>query len=231
MQRLTALLFVLGLGACSSSSTAPSGLSSLSQPQTVIGISPGSASVQVDGSVQFAVLAKQNGRTFGAQGFAWSVAGAGCAGVSCGTIDIGGRYTAPAIVPNPATVTVTATSPDDATKSWNATVTILLVLDESVSISPTSVEFGNQVVNTTSEPRAVLVTNTGRTPQSVYGYMSGTQDFASTDDCPSVLAVGASCTINITFTPNALGGRATYLEVFGDYSVWGYVHITGTGTT
>ena len=43
----------------------------------------------------------------------WSVSGSGCSGAACGTVSSSGLYTAPASVPNPATVTVTATSAAD----------------------------------------------------------------------------------------------------------------------
>jgi hypothetical protein len=170
--------------------------------------------------------------TFPGQGFAWSVAGTGCSGASCGTIDATGRYTAPATVPDPPIVTVTASSVVDSTKSLEATVT--LSPPESFSINPTSVEFGNQMVNTTSAPRAVTVTNTGSTPQPVRGRVGGTpgqwENFASTNDCPTMLAVGASCTLNITFTPSATGGRGASLAVDGTFEEEGFVNLGGTGT-
>lgn len=53
----------------------------------------------------------------------WSVSGAGCSGDDCGQINSSGLYTAPDSVPNPATVTVKATSSADPTKSGTATVT------------------------------------------------------------------------------------------------------------
>jgi Abnormal spindle-like microcephaly-assoc'd, ASPM-SPD-2-Hydin len=113
-------------------------------------------------------------------------------------------------------------------------VTVPFVPGQSFSLNPTSVEFGNQMVNTASAPRAVTVTNTGNTPQPVRGRINGTpgqwQDFASTNDCPTILAVGASCTLNITFTPSATGGRGAYLVVDGTNDEEGFVNVGGTGT-
>jgi hypothetical protein len=90
------------------------------------------------------------------------------------------------------------------------------------------------MVNTTSATRAVTVTNTGSTPQPVRGRMNGTpgqwQDFAPTNDCPSMLAVSASCTLNITFTPSNTGGRGAYLVVDGINDEEGFVSVGGTGT-
>jgi hypothetical protein len=112
--------------------------------------------------------------------------------------------------------------------------TVTFIPGESFSINPTSVEFGAQMVNTASAPRAVTVTNTGRTPQPVRGRINGTpgqwEDFASTNDCPTMLAVGASCTFNITFTPSATGGRGAMLVVDGTNDEEGFVNVGGVGT-
>jgi Abnormal spindle-like microcephaly-assoc'd, ASPM-SPD-2-Hydin len=125
--------------------------------------------------------------------------------------------------------TAPSTTPPPASSA-----TVTFIPGESFSMNPTSVEFGNQMVNTTSAPRAVTVTNTGSTPQPVRGRMNGTpgqwQDFASTNDCPTMLAVGASCTLNITFTPSATGGRGAVLVVDGTNDEEGFVNVGGTGT-
>ena len=114
-------------------------------------------------------------------------------------------------------------------------VTVPFVPGQSFSVNPTSVEFGNQRVNTTSAPSAVTVTNIGSMPQPVRGRFNGTpgqwENFASTNDCPTMLAVGASCTLNITFTPRATGGRGAYLVVDGINDEEGFVNVGGTGTT
>jgi ASPM-SPD-2-Hydin domain-containing protein len=113
-------------------------------------------------------------------------------------------------------------------------VTVPFIPGQSFSLNPTSVEFGNQMVNTTSAPRAVTVTNTGSLPQPVRGRMNGMpgqwQGFASTNDCPTMLAVGASCTLHITFTPSATGSWAAYLVVDGINDEEGLVNVGGTGT-
>ena len=112
-------------------------------------------------------------------------------------------------------------------------VTVPFVPGQSFSVNPTSVVFGNQMVNTTSAQRAVTLINTGNMPQPVRGRVNGTpgqwQDFAHTNDCPSMLAVGASCTFNITFTPSATGGRSATLYVDGKLEEEGYVTLSGSG--
>jgi len=81
------------------------------------------------------------------QSVTWSLSGTGCLGSQCGTIDNTGLYTAPASVPSPATVTVTAISNFDNTITGTATVTVIANLGVSITPpgtqgSPVSVNFG-----------------------------------------------------------------------------------------
>jgi hypothetical protein len=84
------------------------------------------------------------------------------------------------------------------------------------SLSPSSLAFGNQTLNTTSPPQPVTLSNTGNQALSISsialaGGNSG--DFAQTNDCGASLAPNASCTINVTFTPGATGTRTSTLTV------------------
>jgi hypothetical protein len=81
-----------------------------------------------------------------------------------------------------------------------------------VSLSPTSVSFGNQAVGTTSAAQPVTLTNTGSSSLSISG-LTASGDFAQTNNCTSALAVNASCTINVSFTPAASGTRTGTLSV------------------
>jgi hypothetical protein len=66
----------------------------------------------------------------------WEVNGTPGGDATHGTISASGLYAAPATVPNPATVTVTAVSQADTTKSGSANVTISAPPAISVSVSP-----------------------------------------------------------------------------------------------
>ena len=66
----------------------------------------------------------------------WSVSGAGCAGLACGTISAAGAYTAPPVPPSSATVQIVATPQADPSKAASVAVTIAATI--SVSISPSS---------------------------------------------------------------------------------------------
>lgn len=72
---------------------------------------------------------------------------------------------------------------------------------------------GYQTVNTTSPGKAVTITNISATPASIVAFGFSNQDNFNiqSHDCPLApltLAAGASCTVNVNFTPN-FGGFST----------------------
>jgi archaellum component FlaF (FlaF/FlaG flagellin family) len=75
-----------------------------------------------------------------------------------------------------------------------------------VTFSPTSVDFGNQLVETVSPTRSITLTNTGDatlTITSIRPNPVGT--FQQFNDCGNSLAAGASCTIRVQFAPTTSG--------------------------
>ena len=70
----------------------------------------------------------------------WSVSGSGCSGIACGSISSTGLYMAPATAPNPAIVTITATSLFNPAISGSTVVTIISSGQISVVVSPDSVQ-------------------------------------------------------------------------------------------
>jgi hypothetical protein len=101
-------------------STVDVALSGQGQTGGTVSVTPSSATVGVNGMQQFTATATGLSNT----AVNWSVTGAGCTGTSCGSVSISGLYTAPSILPSPATVTVTATSAGNAALNGSATVTI-----------------------------------------------------------------------------------------------------------
>jgi hypothetical protein len=76
---------------------------------------------------------------------------------------------------------------------------------------PGGLSFGGTVVGTTTAAKTVTLTNTGTTSATISGVtVSG--DFAQTNSC-ATLAVGASCTVNVTFKPTTGGTRSGTLTV------------------
>jgi serine protease len=94
--------------------------------------------------------------------------------------------------------------------------------------SPDSLSFGTYSVGATSPSQAVSLTNTGSA--ELFVALSITSDFHKTSNCGQVLAVGASCTINVTFRPSKTGQRVGKLQ-FADNSSGSpqAVGLSGTG--
>ncbi|WP_386067528.1 choice-of-anchor D domain-containing protein [Tahibacter sp. UC22_41] len=74
--------------------------------------------------------------------------------------------------------------------------------------SPGQVDFGWQAVNTTSEPKATTLRNTGNQPLTVVAVAPASGVYARTGgscgETPFTIAAQASCTIEHTFTPTAV---------------------------
>jgi hypothetical protein len=90
-----------------------------------------------------------------------------------------------------------------------------------VQLKPTTINFGNQPVNTTSLPKYITLTNQGTATVNFTGSgitIAGSDegDFAETTNCSSSLAVGASCMIKVTFTPSAQGQRTADVSISDD---------------
>lgn len=82
----------------------------------------------------------------------------------------------------------------------------------SAEVSSKSLEFGEQEVDSTSvPPRTVTLTNGGSAPLNI-GNIVASGDFKQENDCGSVKP-GASCSINVSFTPTAQGHRNGTLTI------------------
>ena len=80
------------------------------------------------------------------------------------------------------------------------------------TLSPAVIAFGNVVVGQTSLIRNVTLTNVEKSAISIVSIVAPTGGFAidpsttcANDSFPGTLGAGASCTIGLTYTPNALG--------------------------
>ena len=88
----------------------------------------------------------------------------------------------------------------------------------AVTVQPTSLSFTSQAVGTISPPQSVTITNTGTEPLAIKSISVGTSlDFQETStSClaqQNILGVGASCNVNVTFTPTASGTRNASLSI------------------
>ncbi len=127
-----------GCGGGSSTSPAPV-VKSVS-----VALTPTTAMVQTSQGASFTATVANDPKN---DGTTWTLSGAGCTGAACGTLSgataasgAAVNYTAPATLPNPPTVTLTATAVDDSTKSAKATITLAAApappSPPSVSVTP-----------------------------------------------------------------------------------------------
>jgi probable HAF family extracellular repeat protein len=88
-------------------------------------------------------------------------------------------------------------------------------------LTPTSLYFAPVPVGTTSPAQIVTLTNMGTTTLTITGIaITGTDAayFAQTHNCASSLAAGASCSVSVTFKPQATGLRNAALSVSSNAS-------------
>jgi hypothetical protein len=129
---------------------------------------------------------------------------------SVGSIDQTGIYTAPVNVTTQQTVTVNACITIGSSRCGSATVTLVPV--PKVSVSPAALDFGGQLIGTTSAAGTIVLSNTGSLPV-VINSITPAGDFGRSHNCPPSLAVNTSCNISITFTPTATGPRTGTLII------------------
>ncbi|MFB3921871.1 MAG: SBBP repeat-containing protein [Terriglobia bacterium] len=88
-----------------------------------------------------------------------------------------------------------------------------------ISLDPTSVDFGNQVVGSTSSAHTITLHNTGNATLNISGITitgENADAFGQTHTCGSSVAADASCTISATFTPSATGGASATINIASD---------------
>jgi hypothetical protein len=88
---------------------------------------------------------------------------------------------------------------------------------------------GGITVGTTSAAQSLTLSNTGNAALNITSIMpSG--DYADTTTCGATLAAGSNCTINVTFTPTAVGTRTGTIVLTDNTSNSPQVaNLTGTG--
>ena len=116
-------LLVISLAACGSSNPAP-------PPPPTVTVTPATLNIQEGSNQQFMATVTNTGQT----AVTWQVNGVTGGNATVGTISSTGLYTAPVVVPNPASVTVTAVLQANPAFAGNAVVTV------------TSVQFNNSSI-------------------------------------------------------------------------------------
>jgi hypothetical protein len=128
------------------------------------------------------------------------------------------------------TLTGTLTVTDNALGSPQTVGLTGVGLTPQVSLSPTSLNFGDQLINTVSAPQPVTLLNTGTAPLNISRIVAS-GSFGETNNCGSVVNSGASCTINVTFAPAGQGTRNGTVNVYDNATGSPQsVACTGSGT-
>jgi FG-GAP-like repeat/Abnormal spindle-like microcephaly-assoc'd, ASPM-SPD-2-Hydin len=89
----------------------------------------------------------------------------------------------------------------------------------TVYVLSTSFSFADQLPGSTSPTQPVALTNYGASPLNITSIsITGTDaaDFLQTNTCGSSVAAGASCSVNVTFTPEEIGRRTATLSIADD---------------
>jgi Abnormal spindle-like microcephaly-assoc'd, ASPM-SPD-2-Hydin len=102
------------------------------------------------------------------------------------------------------------------------------------TLTPGTVNFGNEAVGVGSTPRTLTLTNGGNatltiTSIAITGANSG--DFAENNNCGSTVPVNGRCKINVTFDPVKAGNRSAKITVTDSAAPpTQTVTLSGTGT-
>jgi hypothetical protein len=100
----------------------------------------------------------------------------------------------------------------------------------TVTLTPSSLTFGTQLVGTTSPSQTATLTNTGNQPIRI-SKIAATAPFGQTNNCPSPLGVNGSCQISVVFAPTD-GGIVRGVLSVNDDAVGSpqQLQLSGTGT-
>ena len=104
----------------------------------------------------------------------------------------------------------------------------------AIGFGPTSLSFADQIVGTSSPSQSLTLTNPGTAPLKLNAVATSSDYLVVSTTCaqayPATLAPGASCTITLSFTPQASGAHTGTLTVTSDVPGGPYsVRLSGTG--
>jgi Divergent InlB B-repeat domain len=112
------------------------------------------------------------------------------------------------------------------------------LVSADVTLTPGTLAFGNQAVDTTSATQPITVTNVGTETVNISSIVASA-NFTQTNNCPAALSPagsdGSSCTVNVAFAPTASGSlngnlTATYTTTSNNTPQTQVATLTGTGT-
>ncbi len=108
------------------------------------------------------------------------------------------------------TCSVTMSAAKAVTATFNSTSS------PAVTLTPTSLNFGNVATGVTSAVKTVTLKNSGKATLTITAItITGTNigDFPETTTCLSSLAAGKTCIIKVQFKPSAIGARSAAVSI------------------
>ena len=124
--------------------------------------------------------------------------------------------------------TLTAVYSGDSNFLTSTSATATQVVS-GISLSTTSLLFGNQVVGTRSASQTVTIANVGITTLTITGF-AWSPNFSDSNNCGGSLAPGRSCRVNVAFVPTTTGVLTGTLTITdSDVTSPQIVTLTGTG--
>ena len=137
--------------------------------------------------------------------------------------------------PARATLTVTtsaatATSSVARAKAARPVIRVLVSPQASgIALFPSGIDFGTQLVNTSSPPQVISITDTGADTLNISSIVAG-GDYSQTNNCGTSIASGTSCQVTVLFTPTATGTRTGSLTITDDAAGSPHtISLTGNG--
>jgi hypothetical protein len=112
----------------------------------------------------------------------------------------------------------------------NSSVILTAVGLAPVSFVPSDLDFGAVSIGSTSAKESVTLTNNQNTALAINS-VTASGNYSQANNCPTSLAVGASCTLNVTFVPTVKGTVSGAITVTTDAGLAAQpVGLTGVGS-
>jgi len=114
--------------------------------------------------------------------------------------------------------TSTNTGPQSSPLISNVSAYGFLVLPPNAAISPSSLDFGKQVLGTTSAAKSVTISDSGGplTISSITITGANSGDFKETNHCGTSVGANTSCAINVTFIPSTAAAESATVTITDD---------------
>jgi hypothetical protein len=126
-----------------------------------------------------------------------------------GTCSVSVTFTPSIVGAESATLTLT----DSSSNTYTASLSGTGATGSLVTLTPSSLSFGNVNVGSSSSAMAVTLNNTGTAAVTITGISISGTDFTQTNTCGSSVAAAGSCTISVTFSPKSAGPISETLSV------------------